>query len=97
MTDKEKYEQALERARDVYTYYCDDTEQLRKLESIFPELKEPNDEQIRSHLINTFKEVYMTHDQLGNWHGVPVKNILAWLKKQKCIEPTDLRTWTYHV
>ena len=37
------YDEALERARDVYTYYCDDREQLRKIEYIFPELKENED------------------------------------------------------
>ena len=40
MDYKKKYEDALKRAKDVHTYYCDDREQLRKLESIFPELKE---------------------------------------------------------
>lgn len=33
------YESALKRAKEIYTYYCDDREQLRKLEYIFPELK----------------------------------------------------------
>ena len=38
-TYEQKYKEAFERARDVYTYYCDDREQLRKIEYIFPELK----------------------------------------------------------
>ena len=37
------YDEALERAKDVYMYYCDDREQLRKIEYIFPELKENED------------------------------------------------------
>lgn len=44
MDYEKKYKEALERARDVYTYYCDDREQLRKIESIFPELKESEEE-----------------------------------------------------
>ena len=40
MDYEKKYKEALERAKDVHTYYCDDREQLRKIESIFPELKE---------------------------------------------------------
>ena len=38
-TYEQKYKEALERAKDVYMYYCDDREQLRKIEHIFPELK----------------------------------------------------------
>ena len=34
MDYEKEYKEALERARDVYTYYCDDREQLRKIESI---------------------------------------------------------------
>jgi len=35
-----RYDEALEKAKDVYTYYCEDSQQARKIESIFPELKE---------------------------------------------------------
>ena len=39
-SQSEKYEKALERARDVHTYYSDDVQQVHKIEHIFPELKQ---------------------------------------------------------
>lgn len=83
MTTEEKakaYDEAIKRARDVYTYYCDDREQLRKIESIFPELKKSEGERIRKELLQIAKEsedsfyMVMTPDKR--------KHLIAWLEKQ---------------
>lgn len=83
MTTEEKarrYDEALSKAKDVYTYYCDDREQLRKIESIFPELKQSEDEKIRKSLI----------DMLKNDEKCYLKEI-AWLEKQGEQKPiTDI-------
>jgi hypothetical protein len=74
------YDEALERARDVYTYYCDDREQLRKIESIFPELTESEDERIRRWIIN-----YLENKALNSGiieEKTNIKNAIAWLEKQ---------------
>lgn len=70
MDYEKEYKEALERARDVYTYYCDDREQLRKIESIFPVLKESEDERIKREIIEYVK----TGTYRNDW--------LAWLEKQ---------------
>ena len=78
---KKKYEEALKRAKDVYTYYSDDTEQLRKVESIFPELAESEDEKIRKGLIAHLKD--LRECEVGKL--VPIKtseHYDAWLEKQ---------------
>jgi hypothetical protein len=53
-------------------------EQKEKLEEIFPELAESDDEAIRKAIIN----VFATHKDYEVFFGVSVENILAWLKKQ---------------
>jgi ABC-type Fe3+ transport system substrate-binding protein len=76
MNYEKAYKDALERAKDVHTYYCDDREQLRKIESIFPELAESEDERIRKSIINVFK---------GNTSYTPdeeAKKYIEWLEKQ---------------
>lgn len=80
-TYEKKYKEALERARDVYTYYCDDREQLRKIESIFPELKESEDERIRKELCE------IVNDWCNERHSFIIdkeyaQKILTWLEKQ---------------
>ena len=51
-------------------------------EKYFPELKESEDERIRTFLHHTFTAQYLCKDKLGKWHGEPVVNILAYLEKQ---------------
>ena len=51
------------------------------IEYIFPELKESEDERIKTFLHHTFTAQYLCKDKLGKWHGEPVVNILAWLEK----------------
>lgn len=70
MDYEKEYKEALERARDVYTYYCDDREQLRKIEHIFPVLKESEDERVKREIIEYIK----TGTYRNDW--------LAWLEKQ---------------
>ena len=83
MTQEEKarrYDEALSKAKDVYTYYCDDREQLRKIESIFPELKESEDDRIKKELIDLVQAAWdddvedFSYDKKIAW--------INWLKKQ---------------
>lgn len=85
MDNEKLYKEALERARDVYTYYCDDREQLRKIEFIFPELAESEDEKIRKELTEFlekasggFLNTTIKCKTFGKW--------LSWLKKQESVE-----------
>lgn len=74
MDYEKEYKEALERARDVYTYYCDDREQLRKIEHIFPVLKESEDERIKREIIEYIK----TGTYRNDW--------VAWLEKQEQVK-----------
>lgn len=82
-----RYDEALKAAKDVYTYYCDDREQLRKIESIFPELKESKDEKIRKGLIGYFRAGKC--ENISSYHGISTNDILAWLEKQGKQKLTD--------
>ena len=78
---KEKYEQALERARQFSEKpYLEDSAGI--VEYIFPELKESEDERIRKELISVFsnREKYLIDQSLGD---ITVSEALAWLKKQR--------------
>jgi hypothetical protein len=62
-------------------------EQKEKLESIFPELAESEDERIRKRLIEYFEGYYDRFATDRNhinvhWEGLEVKKVLAWLEKQ---------------
>ena len=76
---EKKYNEALERARDVYTYYCDDREQLRKIESIFPELKESEDEKSKKWILEYLYDGLQKSDE--QFKG-QFKAAIAWLEKQ---------------
>jgi len=76
MDYKEKYENALERARVLMTKGYDVL-----MPEIFPELKESEDEKIRKVLVDFFKDyVKNTSMYLEN---IDVHAILAWLEKQQ--------------
>lgn len=77
MDYEKKYKEALERAKDIYTYYCDDRHQLRKIECIFPELKEGDDERIREEILEYFQQ--FENEEL---RGVNISDWIAWLEKQ---------------
>ena len=80
------FNEALSRAKGFYERF---PEQRVFLEKIFPDLKESNDERIRTFLHHTFTAQYLCKDKLGKWHGEPVVNILAWLEKQSTWKPSD--------
>lgn len=85
MNYEQKYKGALEKAREVYNrgYYV-----MGDLETIFPELKESEDERIRKHLISLVKN-WDKDGIVSKYTSNPndIKKILAWLEKQG--EPVD--------
>jgi hypothetical protein len=78
MDYKEKYEQALERARVYHTggSICD----AHMTEVIFPELKESEGEKIRKALIEMIHDT--TGDECEDCYHVSKESVLAWLEKQ---------------
>lgn len=84
MDYKEKYEQALERARkyhhDIKNIGC--VAHYDVFEDIFPELKESEDERIRKKLYNT---VLGTPDDSEWFQDISKDAMLAYLEKQKSI------------
>lgn len=77
MDYKEKYEQALERAKNLHKDAIDMGENIRakQCEIIFPELKESEDEKIRKALIRFHKSTI-------DVDGIKGEDIIAWLEKQ---------------
>ena len=61
---------------------------------IFSELKESEDERIKTFLHHTFTAQYLCKDKLGKWHGEPVVNILSWLEKQ-ADKPKKVSIWKH--
>jgi hypothetical protein len=79
MDYKEKYEHALERARQFGEKpYLEDSAGI--VEYIFPELKESEDEKIRKALVKYFTSRITNPDY--EIYGIPFKEVLAWLEKQ---------------
>lgn len=78
MENKDKYAEALEKARENYKLFATEAEKLL-LEDLFPELKENEDEKIRKNLIAHFERI-PEHYSVG---AFPRNTILAWLEKQK--------------
>jgi hypothetical protein len=72
MDYKEKYEEALERAKAG-----------KPMDEVFPELKESEDERIRRKMVEHFKS-----KTKETWCNIPVKNIIAYLEKKKEQKPT---------
>jgi hypothetical protein len=79
MDYEQKYKDALERAREFQK--SKDELCVLTAESIFPELKESEDERIRKSLINVFsnRKKYLIDQSFGD---SKVKDIIAWLEKQ---------------
>ena len=72
MTQEEKLEEAKR------LYETANADQKYVLESLFPELKESEDERIRKALIGGLKDC-----MYSEWHdGVSIKECIAWLEKQ---------------
>jgi len=83
MDYKEKYEQALERAKKLY-------EQGTITESlgyVFPELQESKDERIRNFLIDFIKICTWTEKKDQGWPSR--EDCLAWLEKQSEKKPAE--------
>lgn len=76
MDYKEKYEQALERAKEMCVLPTDKA----TMEYIFPELKENYGEKIRKELIEHIKANYEADYML--FKRFPPDDVLAWLEKQ---------------
>jgi hypothetical protein len=88
---KEKYEQAMERARQFFKKpYLEDSAGI--VGYIFPELAESKDERIRKRLVEYFEGYYdgfatdRNHVNV-HWEGLEVKEVLAWLEKQGKTSP----------
>ena len=85
---KEKYEQALAKAKEQYNYPC-----MRScmgiLEEIFPELAENKDEMIRKALKQYFVNSFQNNG-VAAICGVHVKDVLAWLEKQGQVKESTI-------
>lgn len=84
---KEKYEQALERARTLHKLACETSHKNTRMaiEEVFPELKESEDERVRKELINFFKNhMDSVYEEISDNNVV-----IAWLEKQGEQKPTD--------
>ena len=81
MTQEEKakrYDEALEKAKEYHKFSVSIPEDMAMLESIFPELKESEDEKIKQELIEYHKAQAFLDGKPNNKH---VK-FVAWLEKQ---------------
>ena len=70
---EKKYQEALERAKDILCY-----KEVRKedIEYLFPELKESEDEKIRKEIISILRNAYWTSNRNR------FNELVAWLEKQ---------------
>jgi len=77
---EKKYKEALEKAKKEWSNNLDNAYKnyRERLEIIFPELKESEDEIIRKSIIEFFE----SQDDNTTYSLVPKKDILAWLEKQ---------------
>ena len=77
--DYEKaYKEALERARGIHKFSSDIAE-IKRMEQIFPELAESEDEKIRTGIIDFVKSCILITDE--RYH-----KFLVWLEKRKPIK-----------
>lgn len=83
MDYKQKYKEALERAKDNYNAANSANINVDSFKNtlihIFPELKEPEDERIRKALISILKSDFENDTTI---HDISVGDIIAWLEKQ---------------
>ena len=85
MDYEKKYNEAPKRVKAVIDVATDRDLVKGVATTIFPELRESEDEMIRKELIMAFE----AYDVESSWNGFPVKSILAWLEKQKEQKPQD--------
>lgn len=79
MDYEKKYKEALERAKAVLEIAANKEEAEGYVSTIFPEIKESEDERIKKTLINFFSKG-AEYDSSTN--GIKDRNIIAWLEKQ---------------
>ena len=70
------YDKAIEKAKGIHSFSSDIAE-IKRMEQIFPELQESEDERIRKEIINYIKT--------GTYH----KDWIAWLEKQSKQKSAD--------
>ena len=85
MDYEEKYKKALATARKLYNMRGDWTN--LEIESIFPELRESEDERIRKALMQNLKERFGTKGNMGE--GLDMPDVLAWFEKKKESQPIE--------
>lgn len=86
MNYEQKYKEALERARKLQKT-CDSQAVVGWCEYLFPELQETEDERIRKVLLESFEYQIKESRPDKEWIcGVKLKEIVAWLEKQKTSE-----------
>lgn len=83
MTIEEKaiaYDKAIEKIKYVMEHGVSPVLNKKDLQDIFPELKGSEDERIKKAIIS-----YIDYEgqRGGEWFGVKVDDIIAWLEKQK--------------
>jgi hypothetical protein len=85
-----KYNEALERAKKkLEEVVLPETVSANLLYDIFPELRESEDERIRTRLIEYFQGFLKGYEDCYKdggsvkWEGLDAKSIIAWLEKQK--------------
>lgn len=87
MTDyKQKYEEALNRARRLY----ESGTITESLANVFPELKENEDERIRKGIISLIQQ--NIREGFDSYDTIMYDDMIAWLEKQKDVEPN----WCHH-
>lgn len=79
MDYKKMYEEAFKRAEQVHKYSSNIAE-IKRMENIFPELKESEDKKVKRKIINLIKK----SNELGGWplHKWEADEMLAWIEKQ---------------
>lgn len=90
---KKKYNDALERARDLMSNQNSSDLDKHLIEKIFPELKDDDDDDnscIKKVLIDYFQK-YKEQEDCGikTFYGIPTDDILAWLEKRGEQKPVD--------
>lgn len=81
MDYKQKYEQALERARDSFNY--PDMPGFIRADVVFPELKESENERIRRAILEQFKsKVTDGHEDRYFRNGITFREAIDWIEKQ---------------
>lgn len=78
MDYEEAYKEALERAKSIH-HFSSDIAEIKRMEQIFPELAESEDEKIKKAIKYCIKQGFIGHGKIEN---VTPDECLAWLEKQ---------------